>query len=201
MQLANNGLFKVGRTKNIKSRNSGHNTIHPTGDKVRILSEFKVNSSVLVENIIKAKLDGLRPNKDSEFFLCPYDLLHDVVFRLKQHSFKSLDWTSGLDMTIFHETIRLVTDGIGASDGIELTKFNVTNATNKQKQAFISRCVEAYKETIPQEEPITWREFQQFLIKELEIPKSRFKANDWKPFLKQEENDKALVVAWRKLKE
>jgi hypothetical protein len=54
--LIKQGLIKVGRTKNLKARNSGHNTTHPKGDKMIILHAFKVNDSALVESTIHKKL-------------------------------------------------------------------------------------------------------------------------------------------------
>jgi phage anti-repressor protein len=119
------GLIKVGRTKNIKARSSSHNTTHIAGDKVKVLHKVKVNDSALVESIIHKKLAGLRPEKASEFFMCPFNqlreivdmiieydnlenervnILIDAVYLLKQREFSQPDWTAGLDMTIFSDT-------------------------------------------------------------------------------------------------
>ncbi len=65
---ARQGFFKVGRTKSISGRNTGHNTTHITGDKVRVLAEFKVHSGS-IETIIHQKLKGLRLMNDTEFVL------------------------------------------------------------------------------------------------------------------------------------
>jgi prophage antirepressor-like protein/phage anti-repressor protein len=119
------GLIKVGRTKNIKARSSSHNTTHIAGDKVKVLHKVKVNDSALVESIIHKKLAGLRPEKASEFFMCPFNqlreivdmiieydnlenervnILIDAVYLLKQREFSQPDWTAGLDMNIFSDT-------------------------------------------------------------------------------------------------
>lgn len=206
------GLIKVGRTKNIKARNSGHNTSHPTGDKVKILHEFKVNDSVLMESVIHKKLNGLRPDKKSEFFMCPYDLLFDIVdmiiqfddeenesvnklidavFKLKQKEFKYLDWTSGFDMSIFEDNMKLIeniTDNDGNEVEVKHAEFNITTANQKQKDAFIRDCMLAYQKNIliPQKLTIlAWSVFQSHLIKKLNIPKSKFKALEWRQSFKE----------------
>jgi hypothetical protein len=220
------GMYKVGRTKNLKSRNSGHNTTHISGDKVKVLAEFKVNNSVLVENTIHKKLEGLRPDKFSEFFMCPYDLLYDivnminendnnqnhavnkiieVVYKLKQSKFNLLDWTSGLDLEVFNENMRLVTQNNDTDDIKEVAKFDITKATEEQKQAFVRECIAAYHRTIQQPEEakaqliqIAWKAFQGYLIQKLSIPKSHFKATFWKKYVQAEEaSNKQLAVAWR----
>jgi hypothetical protein len=201
------GLIKVGRTKNIKNRSSGHNVTHPVGDKIKVLYEFKVNDSVLVESIVHKKLVGLRPDKNSEFFMCPYDLLYNIVnmitnnddeenaavniiidsvFKLKQKEFKYLDWTSGLDMSIFEENIKLVentTDADGNNIEINRAEFNVTTATKQQKDAFIRDCILSYQKNIliPQKLSVmSWMAFQSYFILKLNIAKSQFKALEWR---------------------
>ena len=84
-----------------------------------------------------------------------------------------------------------------------MAKFDVTNATEEQKEAFIQGCIAAYNETIKQPTEATgvivWKTFQIYLQNKLAIPKSRFKATHWKPILKAEEEKKAgqLVIRWR----
>jgi prophage antirepressor-like protein len=211
------GLIKIGRTINIKSRNSSHNTTHVVGDKVVVLKEFKVNDSALVESIIHKKLNGLRPEKKSEFFMCPFDLLVsivdlvvnnddaendvvnniiDTVYKLKQTAFSSIDWMAGLPEDIFNEDIKMI------ENNKEIAKFDVTTATNEQKQNFVKECIEAYKRTIQQPNEaaqcIVWKAFQGFMIQKLNVPKSQFKATTWKPLLKTEEkNNNQLQIKWR----
>jgi hypothetical protein len=215
MQYASQGLFKVGRTKKIKKRNSSHNTTHTIGDKVKVLADFMVNCSATVEAIILKKLEGLRPSKDNEFLLCPFDLLRDAVdlivdcdtrenetinslidtvFKLKCFSFNTTDWTSGLDMSIFGENI------VMRIEDNELARFDVTCATEEQKREFLKKCLEAYRQTI-QEPLVVWKHFQLSLLQALSIPKSRFKALEWRPFLEEEEaNNKELNIKWRETK-
>ncbi len=220
-----NGLIKIGRTKNIKSRSSSHNTTHPAGDKVRILAEFKVNDSKSIESVIHKKLAGLRPDKKSEFFMCPYDLLYDIVdmiihfddqeneaidklieavFKLKQKEFRHLDWTSGLDMSIFDDKMRLIEMSSG-EDGeisqIQQADFDMTTATKEQKDAFIRDCILAYHKNIslPQKLPfITWTVFQEFFIDQMNIPKSKFKAVEWRDSFKEAAKQENIDVKMRK---
>jgi hypothetical protein len=214
------GLAKIGRTKNLKARNSGHNTTHPAGDKVKILHEFKVNDSVLVESVIHKKLAGLRPDKKSEFFMCPYDLLHDIVdmiirfddeeneavnklidavFKLKQKEFKYLDWTTGLDMTIFEDTMKLIENSDG--EEVKRAEFNITTATKEQKDAFVKDCMLAYQKNILIPKKLTvlmWSAFQTHLIEELNIAKSRFKALEWRDSFKAIAKKEKIDIKIRK---
>lgn len=218
------GLIKVGRTKNIKARNSGHNTTHPKGDKVKILYEFKVNDSILLESLIHKKLAGLRPDKGSEFFMCPYDLLYDIidmiinyddeenkavnklidaVFKLKQKEYKYLDWTSGLDMSIFEDNMKLIeniTNEEGDDIEVKRAEFNITTATQEQKDAFIRDCMLAYQKNILLPQKLTilvWSTFQSHLIKELNIPKSKFKALEWRQSFKEIADEEDISIKLR----
>jgi hypothetical protein len=95
--------------------------------------------------------------------MCPYNSLYDIVdliinydglenkavnclidtvYKLKQSKFSYTDWTSGLDMDIFKEKMALI------EDNKEVAKFDMTYATDAQKQEFIRGCIEAYKQTI-----------------------------------------------------
>lgn len=218
------GIFKIGRTKKeMKFRSSTHNTTHVAGDKVVSLREFAVHDCAAVEKNIHNKLKGLLLDGEHEFFMCPYDLLVsivelivdnddgenqevnriiDVVYNLKQHAFKSVEWTAGLNMGIFTETIQLIEQG----ENKVLATFDITNATEAEKQAFVKQCIASYQQTIqqPNDEAvmaaatIAWKAFQGYLIQQLKIPKSKFKAMVWKPLVKKEENsNEALQVTWR----
>lgn len=128
---ARQGLFKVGRTKTMGARNSTNNTSHAQGDKVKVLAEFKVNCASVVEKNIHQKLAGLRPSPQDEHFLCPFDLLHDIisiicdndasqcevvnklidtVARLRVQEFDERDWTRRVDMSVFDDALYI---GIG----------------------------------------------------------------------------------------
>lgn len=201
-RYATQGIFKIGRTKNMKARNSGHNNTHIAGDKVKILKEFKVNDSVLTENYIHKKLKGLLVNGEKEFFIAPYDLLlniieviihndaeHndlinsviDTVNKLKYDQYNSEHWMSGIPEDTFHEEMRLIVPGdTDEPDEISAT-FDVSNATKEQKKAFVARCIEAYQQTIlePQQQ-LVWKAFQAYLIQQLSIPKYKYKALQWR---------------------
>lgn len=198
--------------------------MHIAGDKVVSLREFLVHNCVAVEKNIHNKLKGLLLDGEHEFFMCPYDLLVsiveciidavnnddgenqevnriiDVVYNLKQHAFKSVEWTAGLNMGIFTETIQLIEQG----ENKVLATFDITNATEAEKQAFVKQCIASYQQTIQQPNDvavaatIAWKAFQGYLIQQLKIPKSKFKAMVWKPLVKSEENsNEALQVTWR----
>lgn len=126
---ATQGIYKIGRTKNMKSRSSGHNTTHVSGDKVRVLNEFKVNDSKLIEKSIHKKLVGLLVKGDKEFFMCPYNLLENLIYDivndddnhnklvniivdavngLRTIKYNSKKWLSGIDMSIFNNEMKLL---------------------------------------------------------------------------------------------
>lgn len=213
-RYAQQGLFKVGRTTNPSKRVTNHNTSRTVGDKVKIVREFKVNSAVLVEGIIHRKLDGLRPSKGNEYFLIPFDCLVDIIeliidfdqqeneqvnrivdtaFRMKRLGASKCDWASGLDMSVFDETLRLMDD-----DQKELAQFDVTIATEEQKRQFIRQCLEAYQATI-QAPMIVWTAFQSFLKKQLSqggLKAQDYKSKDWKEIVKHEGANGQLSIQW-----
>lgn len=201
-KYATQGIFKVGRTKCMKARTSGHNNTHITGDKVKVLKEFKVNDSVAVENYIHRKLKGLLVYNEKEFFLCPYDLLEniidvivnnddnnnnlidsivDTVYQLKGFQ-NSPCWTRGIDINIFNEEYKLICTG---DEDEDKAVFNVTTASPEQKKAFVSECVKAYKETIEEPNKLIWKNFQEYFIPLLNLPKYKYKALEWKPLFNE----------------
>ena len=209
-RYATQGVFKVGRTKCMKTRISGHNNTHIAGDKVKVLKEFKVNDSVAVENYIHRKLKGLLVHDEREFFLCPYDLLEniiqvmlsndeshnnlinsviDAVYQLKCSTSSfcknelSNKWMTGIDMSCFREEYQLILSG---TDEPEIqAKFDMTMSTESQKKEFVAQCIQSYKDTIENPNQLIWKTFQTYLINQLQIPKYRFKSLHWKPMFNE----------------
>lgn len=122
---ARQGIFKVGRTtQKMRLRTSQHNVTHVEGDKVRVLREFRVGDSKVVEGYIHNKLKGLLLHGETEFYLCPYNLLEaaveaivehdtadsehvnrviDLVYSLRAKNFSQQDWTQGIPAEFFEE--------------------------------------------------------------------------------------------------
>jgi len=195
---AKQGLYKIGRTKNPKARISSQNSGRAPGDKLKIFAEFKVADAVLAERVIHAKLEGLRPDAASEFFMCPFNLLVDVieliisqddianeavgrvidtVFRLRTLKFRSDEWTVGVDEHLLrYDAVLTMPDG-------DEKAFDLTQATNEQKQAFVNECFLAYQRTITAS-TVFWMTFQEVFKNALPIPKGTYKASHWKPFVK-----------------
>jgi len=201
-RYATQGIFKVGRTKCMKARTSGHNNTHITGDKVKVLKEFKVNDSVAIENYIHRKLKGLLVHDEKEFFICPYDLLEniievimnndethnnlinsviDTVYQLKCSNYSPDRWMNGIDTSIFRDEYQLVESGSADEEPTVQATFDITIATQEQKKAFVAQCVQAYRLTIQEPNQLIWKTFQTYLQTQLQIPKYRFKALQWKP--------------------
>ncbi len=216
LDYAKNGIYKIGHTKSIKSRNSSHNTTHVIGDKVKVLAKFAVNDSKLVEKIIHTKLAGILVSGEKEFFMCPFNLLRNLVehiterddednkmvdsiiefvHKLTLQDHQPTDWTEGLDLSIFSSSIQMI------EDGNEIARFDVATATDEQKREFVRQCIIAYRQTIqePSEQAtqIVWKAFQGFLISKLAIPKSQYRALTWRPFVKAEEETSTWSIKWR----
>jgi hypothetical protein len=203
---ATQGIYKVGKTKKLmKTRTSGHNTTHVSGDKIKVLKEFKVNDCSLVEKIIHVKLNGLLVKGDHEMFMCPYDLLEnlvdvivhdddshnklvnsiiDTVNTMRSSVYNPDRWTSSIDMSIFREEMQLIIPG---DANIELPEiqatFDMTSTTEQQKKAFVEQCIVAYKQTIEEHQMLVWKTFNTYLFQQLSIPKYQYKALRWKPYL------------------
>lgn len=213
-RYASQGIFKIGRTKCMKERTSTHNNTHVAGDKVKVLKEFKVNDAVAAENYIHRKLKGLLVKNEKEFFVCPYDLLEnilqviinedeshnnlinsviDTVYQLKCSNYVADRWMTGINPTIFREEYQLIESGNTADESAIQATFDITIATPEQKKAFVAQCIQAYKTTITEPNHLIWKTFQTYLLVQLQIPKYRFKALHWKPLF-NEANDSLTTI-------
>ncbi len=194
----------------MKFRSSSHNTTHVTGDKIKVIKEFKVNDSVLTEKNIHTKLGGLLLEGEKEFFMCPYNLLEsivdvivrnddqenelvnkiiDIVYSLKKNKFNCEDWMRGLPSDIFKETLRL-------TQGEErIAEFDVSKWAPEQKKEFVKKCVEEYAK---QNDKIIWKPFQTFLSNALKTNfQYKFKALDWRPLVKETAQKENLTFQLR----
>jgi hypothetical protein len=139
---------------------------------------------------------------DTEFFMCPYDLLEnitdvivngddnynelvnsiiDTVNNLRVLKYNESRWMSGIEMSIFNEEMLLIIPGdLDNSDEVKAV-FDVTNATNQQKHEFVKQCYIAYKQTITEPRLLVWPKFTKYLFGKLTMPKSKYKSGDWKP--------------------
>ncbi len=216
-EYARQGIYKIGRTKTkMSQRNSGHNNTHIKGDKVKVLREFKVNDATLVEKNIHTKLSGLLVDGEKEFFMCPFNLLEsvvdlivhnddeenetvnkivDTVFKLKQIKFNSRDWVSGIPEGVFDEVFEM------KQGDKNIANFNVTSWTEEHKKEFIDKCIQEYvkqQNKANQQYQIVWKAFQPFFIEQLNISKSKFRATEWKPEIKNAiEKKEQLSIKWK----
>jgi len=96
-QYAKQGLFKVGKTKlTTKQRNSSLNTSRVAGDEVITLKEFKTYDAGLLEKTIHTLLNSLRPVKNREFFMCPYNLLVDIISNVAENNEMNFDLANNI---------------------------------------------------------------------------------------------------------
>ena len=129
---AEQGLYKIGRTKNIKGRLSTLNTSHTIKDRMIIIKKFKVYDSKIAEVRIKYILNKIRDHKNREFYRAIYCYLEkivdlicknldeeckeindviDMLIDLNNGSYSDLYvWTKGIeDMSIFNLEKTLIT--------------------------------------------------------------------------------------------
>jgi uncharacterized Zn ribbon protein len=208
---ARQGIFKVGHTrKTMKRRSSGHNVTHVQGDRVVVLNEFKVHDSASVEKNIHTKLKSLAIKDETEFFMCPYDMLVGIVKFIVQNDTKeyklvnnaidkigelsgsplnSRAWMRSLDQTLFREQLT-ITYGSNSSEW-----------TETQKKEFVRKCIKLYcQQTTKRGDTIEveWKCFRNFLIQRLLIPEYKFKTGDWKTHIADEiDQSKTLSIKWR----
>ncbi len=218
---ARQGIYKIGRTKNkMKTRSSSHNTTHVAGDKVKVLKEFKVNDATLVERNIHTKLNGLLIDNEKEFFMCPFNLLVNIVdvivnndqeenelvnsiietvYKLKNIQFNPSDWMTGIPEGAFAEVLT-----IQHNDQTPVV-LDISNWTKQHKKDFIDRCIQEYvtqQNKVDQEYQMCWKTLQKYIYDQLSaqltIPRSKFKVTEWKPYVKDCVDDKEnLSIKWR----
>ena len=73
------GIFKVGRTQDLKNRLSTMNTGRIRTDKIYVLDEFKTFNSTKLEALIHDILKGLHYGNTREFFRGPYKKIKEIV--------------------------------------------------------------------------------------------------------------------------
>ena len=76
---ADQGLFKVGRTKTPRSRTVQLNSGRTEGDRLFVVNEFKTGSSTQLEVRVHYLLRNFRDTNQREFFHIPYKILYDVM--------------------------------------------------------------------------------------------------------------------------
>ena len=76
---ADQGLFKVGRTKTPRSRTVQLNSGRTEGDRLFVVNEFKTGSSTQLEVRVHYLLKNFRDTTQREFFHIPYKILYDIM--------------------------------------------------------------------------------------------------------------------------
>lgn len=214
------GIFKVGRTRKCMSvRSSQHNVSRIKGDKLKLLREFKVGNSVLMERIIHDKLRGLLYEDEKEWFHVPFKHLESVVQIIINHDhddsimvnalidtiqdlrkkvFNSVEWTQGIPDEFFEEASKEEKEPtvVEIKDGEKvLASFDTRDMSPEQRKKFVQRCMDMYLEDNPQVAAATgviWAIFQKLLIKQLQVPRTEFRALEWRRIAKSVAEDNAV---------
>jgi phage anti-repressor protein len=85
VSLARQGLFKVGRTKNLPQRKASYNTAHPAGDEVIVLKQVMTCDSQALERRLTHVLKHFRPIDNREFCRIPFVMLSEIVDLCSEH--------------------------------------------------------------------------------------------------------------------
>jgi hypothetical protein len=216
---AQQGIYKIGRTNGkMKVRLSGHNNTHIAGDKVEVLKQLKVNDATLVERNIYIKLNGLLVEGEKEFFMCPFNQLVSIteaivrnddeenklvssiielVYTLKNQQFNPSDWMAGIPEDAFIESNAITIQQVGQAPVV----LDTSTWSDQHKKEFINRCIQGYVEQqgqVDQDYQMLWKTFQRYVFQQLAVPRSKFKATEWKQLVKTcvDEKEK-LSIKWR----
>ena len=183
---AKQGIFKIGRTKELKQRLSQHNSSHINEDGFTYIKTYKVNDSTSLEHYIHKKLRPLRKDNECEFYLCVYEYLEKIVDKLVESDetaieminltiqclsrIHSLDDSTPLDKGLDYDIFIDINDDelyidIKVNIDIKIRKDKIINIYNK------------FIESKP--DVVSWLSFQIFL-KQFIKPKSYYKSREWR---------------------
>jgi hypothetical protein len=124
--LARQGLFKVGRTINVKSRAASLNTSHPSTDKFVMLHEIKCGSSKQLELRAAHVLQHVRYTTDREFYKIPFNMLVKILTKLEDDL--NADETMMNDLVKILEEFKYMRGEIDWMNGIPADKFLIEGA-------------------------------------------------------------------------
>lgn len=97
-------LFKIGKTKNLKSRLSSLNTSNPdrVNDRLRALMVIKTYDCDSMEKMIHAHLDEFRHSDSKEWFKINWNKLMIVVNHFQRVAYESINVVNGLSQNMFN---------------------------------------------------------------------------------------------------
>jgi len=184
-ECARQGLFKVSKTKDIKSRNSSHNTSHPLGDEFIVFREVKCSNSLELERYAKHLLRSFRPTDGREFYQIQYGLLMKVIDRIEENNVGDenlindiidrsntvrgqhdvIDWTNGL-------LDEYLSDSTEVTMVIDKNNITITIPVNDKlsKEGLIDLLIEnltEYKLTLTAKQKPCWTNIKPMLNKSL----------------------------------
>mgnify|MGYP000078235406 CR=1 FL=1 len=92
-------LYKIGKTKNLKSRLSSLNTSNPdrVNDRLKALMVIKTYDCDSMEKMIHAHLDEYRHSDSKEWFKIDYNKLLTVIKHFRRVAQESINVVNGLD--------------------------------------------------------------------------------------------------------
>lgn len=219
---ARQGVYKIGRTRNrMALRLANHNVSHAPGDRVKVLREFRVGNSKLVERTIHDKLSGLSLDGEREFFLCPYDLLEalveaivekdeessvevnrviSIVYQMRTSKFSQEEWLRGVPADFLQEAAPRAVVLTESKEPV--VEFELDRLTEQQRREFVDECMRSYlsKHATPSSPfQLVWKSFQPFLVDSLRaanvLPtKKQYRANDWRDIAKDVAEQQPNIV-------
>ena len=108
------------------------NTSRVSGDEVITLKEFRTYDASLLEKTIHTLLNSLRPIKNREFFLCPYNLLLRIVTNVAENNEMNFDLANNIIKAV-HKIKNEPYSEIKYINGLDISVFESKKKFNKKE--------------------------------------------------------------------
>ena len=226
-QYAANNHFKVGGSnslKNLKSRLNTYNTGRPDNDLYYYAYYAKVSNYKGLEYRIKDILQDFQARKETEMYIMHFECLKSFVELLLENYNEEIAELNEFIRNMMTEMIDrkpTVPDEIilGRKATLLITEngeekeskvFDMDNLNEEEILSGIKNCLRKYaedrkisydyeKDKDQKELQIIWKDFQKYLISQFKIPRSKFKALEWKsPVKKINKGADKLKIRWIK---
>lgn len=225
MAYARQGLWKISKTKNLKSRTSANNSSHVHGDNFIIFHSIETWNSLHLEKRLHELLQHTRPVRNREYFLIPWNLLmniidiinknyeyeidkvNEIVDQIHELNQETINWTEGLDLDKYNAKATLT---ITANGEEKTTTFDMDTMSSAELIAGIIDCINLYAtdqghdwDYITDKNDktlnIIWKDLQKYIISLFNIRPYKFKATKWKILMKQLNKDgEKINIKWTK---
>lgn len=195
LDYARQGIFKVGRSKNnMKFRTSSHNTTHIQGNKIKVLREFRVSDSVLVERIIHSKLKGVLLEGEYEFFMIPFSTLERFIQKIVDHDIEQNKVANEtIDAVFALKQDKLISKKW--TDGIPWHKYSKgNNHCTEYNKKYVSRLLRDYTKINRCQKAVRWSLLKEFMLTNIQL---RSDLRDLKAVVKIVALEQNVTITWK----